>query len=344
MGAIAVHHTATENSSWDGPGAVAAMPGDSSVLHYCHAWVNSDRDPDAKGSYKFPHHRTKGGPANLPACRNGLARLSSANVPDSDRAGIEAHLRAHLNDADQNDLMEQSLTARFKTARPLAALRQGRNDWYRIENRTDSGVVQVAIYDEIGYFGVTAKDFLGDLKAVRGDSIEVHLNTPGGEVFDGIAIYNALRNHPAEVTVIVDSLAASIGSVIAMAGDRIVMTRNSQMMIHDGHGMCVGNAADMRNLADLLDKTSDNIASIYAERTGTSTKTWRNVMRAEKWYSAEEAVSAGLADEVQGMSNVANTWDLSIYGRSAHAAGLVEDVPDFDVSAITDALRGAFSD
>src|SRR5690606_8034659 len=103
--------------------------------------------------------------------------------------------------------------------------------------------------------------------------------------------------HQAHVTVIVDSLAASIASVIAMAGDRVVMAKNATMMIHDGHGLSIGNAADMREMADLLDKVSDNIASVYAERAGGDVAEWRERMRAETWYSADEAVSAGLADE-----------------------------------------------
>ena len=208
---------------------------------------------------------------------------------------------------------------RVRTARQIVNLRQGRNDWYRIENR-DNGPAQVMIYDEIGYFGVTAQDFIKDLAAITGP-IELHLNTPGGEVFDGIAIYNSLKQR-GDVTVIVDSLAASIGSVIAMAGGKVIMARNSTMMIHDGFGLCVGNAADMLETAKLLDKTSDNIASIYADRTGKPAGHWREQMRAETWLSAEETVAAGLADEVQGAKAVPeNSWDLSIFGaRKPEAA------------------------
>ena len=112
--ALAVHHTATTDEAWDGPAAVTAMPNDDSVLRYCHAWMSDeaaaekptqgdDDADDQKSSYKFPHHKTKGGPANLAACRNGLARLSGADIPDSDRAGVKAHLQAHLDDADNGD-------------------------------------------------------------------------------------------------------------------------------------------------------------------------------------------------------------------------------------------------
>lgn len=209
-------------------------------------------------------------------------------------------------------------TDRLKTARPLASLREGRNDWYRIRNQ-GAGVAEVYIYDEIGWFGVTAADFVRDLQGIDAEAIDLHMNTPGGDVFDGLAILEALRSHKAHVTVYVDSLAASIGSVIAMAGDRIVMARNATLMIHDGHGLAIGNAADMREMADLLDRCSDNIASVYAGRAGGTVEDWRAAMRATTWYTADEAVAAGLADEVKApnssRSAPAATWDLSIFGQ-----------------------------
>jgi hypothetical protein len=107
--AMPVHHTATVDTAWDGPAAVAAMPNDDTVLEYCHAWQSpeaaaaphkegDDDADDRKSNYKFPHHERKGGPANLAACRNGLARLSGVDIPDGDRAGVKAHLQAHLDD------------------------------------------------------------------------------------------------------------------------------------------------------------------------------------------------------------------------------------------------------
>ncbi len=113
--AIPAHSTDTSDASWDGPAAVAAMPNEASVLRYCHAWFEGgDADPDAKSSYKFPHHRTEGGPAILGGVRNGLSRLPNADIPDSDRAGVERHLRRHLDDASRamgvpvEDLMHET--------------------------------------------------------------------------------------------------------------------------------------------------------------------------------------------------------------------------------------------
>ncbi len=214
-----------------------------------------------------------------------------------------------------------------RLARPVAQLRAGRRDWYRITNSADGTSAEVAIYDEIGYFGVTASDFIRELAALDTKRIDLRLNTPGGEVFDGVAIYNALRNHPATVTTHVDGLAASIGSVILQAGDHRVAAKASQTMIHDGHGVVIGNAADMRQTADLLDQVSNMIAEVYAERSGGSVEDWRAAMLAETWYNADEAKAAGLVDEVAGTAKADNTWDLSIYSHAGRAKAPAPVIP-----------------
>lgn len=225
---------------------------------------------------------------------------------------------------------------RWRSARPMAKLREGRSDWYDIRNHA-SGPAIVSIYDEVGYFGVTAQDFIRDLNAIDGD-VELHLSTPGGEVFDGLAIYGALKQRAGNVAVVVDSLAASIGSVIAMAASpgQLAVMPNATLMIHDGFALCVGNAADMMETAALLEKTSDNIASVYAERSGKPAAEWREAMRAETWYVGQEAVDAGLADRVLTKTSqaqapaessdadehqpaMAATFDLSVFRRTPAA-------------------------
>lgn len=187
--------------------------------------------------------------------------------------------------------------SRLKTTRHIANLKQGRNDWFRIiKAQAADAATQVMIYDEVGYWGVTAQDFINEMKDVSGP-VDLHLNSPGGEVFDGLAIYQYLSGR-GDVTTHIDSLAASIASVIAMAGTEIVIGKNASVMIHDGFGLCVGNAADMREQADLLDRVSDNIADVYATRTGKPKDDWRAAMLAETWYFGQEAVDAGLADRV----------------------------------------------
>lgn len=203
--------------------------------------------------------------------------------------------------------------------------------WYRIENKAGSDTTEVYLYDEIGFWGVPASEFVDELRAITTSKIDLHVNSPGGEIFDGIAIYNAILGHKATVTAYVDGIAASAASWIIQAAERVLINRHAEMMIHDGQGICVGDSRDMHQMADMLDRSSDNIASIYAERAGGTVTAWRDRMREETWYSAQEAVDAGLADELTGSDPQArparrdesNSWDLSVFrypGRSGAPA------------------------
>lgn len=173
--------------------------------------------------------------------------------------------------------------------------------WYRIEARLEEATAELWLYNEISYYGVTADDFTRELNALAVDNIVVHLNSKGGDVFDGIAIYNALRSHPANVTIKVDSLAASIASVILQAADDRVIVGHGQVMIHEASGVMVGNAEEMARFADLLDRQSDIIAGIYAERAGDMRRkaSFRKAMKAETWFTDAEAVEMGLADRIE---------------------------------------------
>lgn len=207
----------------------------------------------------------------------------------------------------------------LRSTRRLSNLAGQRPKWWSITNQA-SGPTQVSIYDEIGMYGLAAGDFLADMKAVNGD-IELHINSPGGDVFDGISIYNQLKQRAGKVHVIVDGLAASAASFIAMAASPglLEIAPHAEVMIHDGFAMGIGNAADMRTLADQLDRVSDNIASIYAERTGKPAEHWRALMRDETWFSDAEAVAAGLVDRIHGQQAPVNEWDLSVFARFANA-------------------------
>lgn len=171
--------------------------------------------------------------------------------------------------------------------------------WWAIRNETSDETTEVFVYETIGgYFGTPADEFVKALNEIDTPNIDVRINSPGGSVFDAVAIYNALVKHSANVTVYVDSLAASAASVIAMAGDKVVMMVGAQIMIHDAMGIEMGNAAEMRAFAEFLDRQSDNLASIYADRAGGETEEWRARMIAETWMFAQEAVDLGLADEI----------------------------------------------
>ncbi len=212
--------------------------------------------------------------------------------------------------------------------------------WYKIENAAaDADEATIYIYDEIGYWGVTASDFAADLRDITASRLNVRINSPGGECYDGIAIYNTIVEHDAYVRVQVDALAASAASFIAMAGDEIEISKNAEMMLHDASGFCWGNAAEMRKMVNMLDRMSDNIASIYAERAGGELTDWRAIMQEERWYSAREAVSAKLADRVVGDpkpedlpsetldDKAVKIFDLSVFrfaGRRAAATAKAE--------------------
>lgn len=172
--------------------------------------------------------------------------------------------------------------------------------WYEIRNAAEeNGPAQVFIYEEIDdWWGVSAKDFVQELAALDVDAIDLHVNSPGGSVFDGHAIYNALRNHKATITTYVDGLAASIASVIALAGDKVVIAENAAMMIHNPYGVCVGEATDMRKMAGVLDKLRDSIALAYVAKTGKDAEEINAAMSEETWLIGQEAVDFGLADEL----------------------------------------------
>lgn len=167
--------------------------------------------------------------------------------------------------------------------------------WYRVQN-AGAGPTQVNIFDEISWWGISAQQFIEEIALIDGD-LEVHINSPGGDAFDGIAIYNALAARQG-VTTVADGLVASAASVIFMAGQQRIAAPGSMVMIHDALALCIGNAADMRDTAVLLDKVSDNIASVYASHTSTPVADWRKAMVAEGWYTAQEAVDAGLAHKL----------------------------------------------
>lgn len=214
-----------------------------------------------------------------------------------------------------------------------------RRAWYRIQNGPDGMSADVNIYDEIGYWGTTAQAFVDELNALDVQQLNVHVNSPGGDVYDGVAIYNALLQHPAAVTTYVDGMAASIASVIAQAGDVRLVAKASQMMIHDASALCVGNAADMRECASMLDKASDMIAQVYADRASGDAATWRTAMQAETWYSSDEAVNAGLADAVLNRSAPENTFDLSVFNYAGREKAPAPPSVPWDGNLIRDAVR-----
>ncbi len=189
-----------------------------------------------------------------------------------------------------------------------------KHKWYDIRAAAEE-TAEILIYDEISSWGVDARQFVKDLSGVTAKSIRLRMNSPGGNVFDGIAIYNALKNHPATVNVEVDGLAASIASIIAMAGDTIYMATNAFLMIHNAWALAVGDSEEMRKMADVLDKIDTTMVRTYAERTGSTQRDIRQMMSEETWMTAEEAKDAGFCDSVgdpvEAAAKLAEVFDFS---------------------------------
>ncbi|EER9145152.1 Clp protease ClpP [Escherichia coli] len=182
------------------------------------------------------------------------------------------------------------------SATPKASLKN--KSWFRMQ-AGGQGDADIYIYDEIGFWGVTAKQFVSELNAL-GDitHINLHINSPGGDVFEGIAIFNALKTHGASITVYVDGVAASMASVIAMVGNPVIMPENTFMMIHKPFGFTGGDAEDMRTYADLLDKVEAVLLPAYAQKTGKTTDEIAAMLADETWMSGAECLAHGFADQV----------------------------------------------
>ncbi|OGB44863.1 MAG: hypothetical protein A3F76_07725 [Burkholderiales bacterium RIFCSPLOWO2_12_FULL_65_40] len=205
---------------------------------------------------------------------------------------------------------------------------------------------ELLIYGNIGdrwnEDGVVASELVRDLSALEADTINLRINSYGGSVPDGLAIYNALRRHKAAINVFVDGVAISCASYIAMAGDTITMAKNSQMMIHAPWTFAYGNSNDMREQADILDRYAKAMASAYADKSG---KTYEDALALltdgkDHWYLADEAKAEGFADEVGEevavAASLANSFDLSRFKAAAPAAAIAPpQVPQPTAAAVT---------
>lgn len=167
------------------------------------------------------------------------------------------------------------------------------------------GRTAVMMYGYIGddWDGVSASTFARVLAEIGDGGIDLHINSGGGSVFDGVAMQAALRNHSSDVVSYVDGLAASAATFLAMAGDEIVIEGPGMMMVHEASGVVLGNKRDMRALADVLDKIDGEIAGMYADRAGGDVAAWAAAMEATTWYTSAQAVAAGLADRIANDSS-----------------------------------------
>jgi ATP-dependent Clp protease protease subunit len=202
------------------------------------------------------------------------------------------------------------------------------NHYFKIKAADHGSSADVYIYDSIGGDGgITAKDFAAELKMVGlVDKLNVFINSDGGSVFEGMTIHEHLRRHPAYVTVHVDGVAASIASVIAMAGDEIIMAANSLLMVHDPWMTTSGTADDLQKSVELINKVKEQILKTYMRRTGSDRDVIADLMAKETWMDAAEAIALGFADEVSEPQQLAASYDLSRFrnppNEMAHRYGV----------------------
>jgi len=193
--------------------------------------------------------------------------------------------------------------------------------WYTM--KAEAATAEIVIYDEIGKSfwnedAVGAKQFLDDLNALGDvDNITLRINSPGGDVFDGVAIHNALKNHKAKVTAQIDGIAASAASFIAMAADKIVMPTNSFLLIHGASGFAMGNADVMHAIADDLDRLDNSLTATYVARAKSTTDKVKALMKEDRLMDATEAKEWGFADEVTAEKKMAANFSLRLLPKAA---------------------------
>lgn len=193
-------------------------------------------------------------------------------------------------------LMLPKNSTTMTTSKPLVSAPE--KSWFQMKATSETSA-DIYIHDEIGMWGISARRFTENLIALGNiNHINLHIHSPGGEVFEGIAIYNQLKNHPATVTVYIDGLAASMASVIAMVGDEVIMPTNAMMMIHKPWGVSAGDANDMRDYADLLDKVENVLIPAYMTKTGKTKEEIEAMLGEETWLTAEECVEHGFANTI----------------------------------------------
>lgn len=218
----------------------------------------------------------------------------------------------------------------------LARANAGRGSGIRSESAGDTATLY--IYDIIdAFWGVSAQDVATALKAISAPKIDLRINTPGGDVFEARAIMTQLVAHPAEITAKIDGVAASAGSVIALAASTVQIADGGFYMIHKGWTWMMGNADDLRSTAALLDKIDGSLVNDYAAKTGKGAEEILSLMTAETWFTAEEAIEAGFCDSAMPTTAAAKaqarTFALGVYDNAPSALTEPEQQPDWDAAA-----------
>lgn len=283
-------------------------PPDWSAYSQMFLGKDSEADAETKAAWKYPFG--KDGQVYRSALRAIASRASQQNETEiSDAASVLIRAIDDKNAADLETLTVQALS-QAPERRTLAS-----RPWYGIQGSAEGAdAADVNIYDAIGawYDGVSAKQFLADLSALPETvkTINLHVNSPGGDVFDAIAIANGLRAHRAKVLASIEGLAASAATIVTQGGsDEVLVADNAIVMIHDPYGFAMGTAKDMRDTAAALDRSRDAIVATYRRKSPLSAKKLETLMAETTWMSADEAIANGFADRKTKGLKAANTID-----------------------------------
>jgi ATP-dependent protease ClpP protease subunit len=206
--------------------------------------------------------------------------------------------------------------------------------------KAESGATIIDLFDEIGSYGVSAKDFRAQLNEINGN-IVLRINSPGGDVFDGLAIFNSLVAHDGHVRVEVTGVAASAASIIAMAGDEIAISENAFIMIHNAWSLTIGNAEDHDETSDLLGQIDHSLAGTYAKRTGQDIRVMKAMMDEETWLGSAEAKANGFVTEIIEARAANARFDMSVYAKAPPQLATDELLNDINIRDVERILRDA---
>jgi ATP-dependent Clp endopeptidase proteolytic subunit ClpP len=190
-----------------------------------------------------------------------------------------------------------------------------RADWFEIKAQSDEAT-EILIYDVIGWPFSDAMELVRTLSAMGGKDMLVRINSPGGDVYDGMAIFNALQTYPGKVTTRIEGLAASMAGIIALAGKNVQAYKNAMLMIHEPWSIVAGSQFELREAADVLGKISSNMADVYAGASNVGKREIKEMMKNETWFNAEEAKNKGFIDTIiDGKSSAKAQFDLSMFAN-----------------------------
>jgi ATP-dependent Clp protease protease subunit len=264
-------------------------------------------EADKKSTWSYPHHWVSGGSKD----DSGVYTTGTLYLH---KGGLNAAWAA-ANGARSGQEASSAVKSHLEAHRKALGLDDNQNIHRGFSIKAQANEAEIYLYEEIGsgwFGGVGAKEFKDELlKIGKVNNISVRLNSPGGDVFDGLAIYNLLKQNPARVTVYIDGLAASIASVIAMAGDEIRMGESAMLMVHDPWTMAMGDAQEMRDVADRLEKVGNQLLNIYSKRTGLKRTDVADLMAAETWMTGEEAMLNGFIDSIVENLQLAAHFDMA---------------------------------